>query len=81
MPAMSSDTFKFINSQIKPLGQKAEDEGLDGLTQIQQTALLVWWTFGIIENGGFRYFFEGASNIEQVADAFRELGFYAAADA
>ena len=78
---MSSDSFEFVNSRIKPLSQKANDDGLDSLSSVQQTALLVWWAVGIIENGGFEYFFEGSTNIDLVADAFRSVGLPIAADA
>jgi hypothetical protein len=63
------------------LAGKADTEGVDALTPVQRTALLPWWAKGIVDNGGFQYFYEGAWNAEEVAAAFAEIGLPEAAEA
>ncbi len=78
---MPSSDFDFVNTIGEGLGQRAEAAGLASLSPEEQTVLLAWWASGIIGNGGFRYFYEGASNAAQVASAFEALGFSDAANA
>jgi hypothetical protein len=72
---------QFVSDVLELLGARAEAQGLDSLSQAEQRVLLVGWAQGIVGNGGFQYFYEGASNARQVADAFEALGFSEAASA
>lgn len=40
-----------------------------------------WAAKGIVDNGGFRYDFEGAWQVRELAQAFRNLGFGDVGDA
>ena len=73
--------FTFVDDIYRRLGDRAERDGLHSLSEQERSVLLVWWAQGIIANGGFEYFYEGACNMAEVADAFQELGFSEAADA
>jgi len=44
------------------------------LTKEENVVLLVWHASGIIENGGFHYFFEQELNAEAVATAYETIG-------
>lgn len=63
--------------------RKADAEGIDALTQLQRVALLPWWVKGIVDSGGFSYFYEGAdlNTAGDVADALQEIGLREAAEA
>ena len=63
------------------IGEKADRLGTEGLTEAQRHFLLPLWAQSIVGNGGFEYFFEGASNILDVADSFEALGYPEAAAA
>jgi hypothetical protein len=70
-----------LERAIYELCTRADEGGLESLPDRQRTVVLAWGARGIIGNGGFRYFFEGAWHMTAVADAFRILGFAEAADA
>jgi hypothetical protein len=55
--------------------------GPEGLSDAKRHALLAWWARGIVGNGGLRYFYEGASEGDEVAEAYEALWFPAAAEA
>ncbi len=78
---MPSQDFNFVNAIYSHLGNRAECKGLQSLSKPEHSVLLVWWAQGVIANGGFEYFYEGACNIAEVAAAFQELGFTEAAQA
>jgi len=71
----------FVDKATDPLGDRAEANGLESLSYPEQVALLVLWADGIIGNGGFRFFYEGANNTEQVANAYQSLGCHDAVQA
>jgi len=60
---------------VEKIARRAQLEGIDCLRDEEISVLLPWWAYGIISNGGFQYFFEGADNLPQVSAAFRALGF------
>jgi hypothetical protein len=66
---------------LGPIADRAETQGLEALSGPEQNVLLVWWGKGYVDNGGFEWFYEGASNALQVADAYEALGLTDAADA
>ena len=78
---IASQDFDFVSSICDGLGERAEQDGIESLTEPERSVLLVWWAQGIICNGGFAYFYEGACNMPEVAGAFQELGFEEAAQA
>jgi len=78
---MASEEFEFVNSIATKLGKRAEANGIEALNDIERTVLLIWWASGIIGNGGFQYFFEGATEAAEVAEAFDRAGCTAAAAA
>ena len=77
----SSRDFAFVSAVCDGLGNRAERDGLQSLSEPERSVLLVWWAQGIIGNGGFEYFYEGACNMPEIAAAFQELGLSEAADA
>jgi hypothetical protein len=59
----------------------ADERGIESLSHEEQLVVHAWSAKGIIDNGGFRFYFDGAWMIQHVADSFRTLGFEDAADA
>src|SRR5437868_774246 len=51
------------------------------LSPAQRAVLYSWWAKGIIDNGGFRYFYEGTDQALEAAEAFESLGLPNAAEA
>jgi hypothetical protein len=70
-----SDTFDRRHLPDKTCGNEKV------LAEPAQVILLAYNAKGIIDNGGFQFFDEGASHAIDVAWAFDELGFPEAADA
>lgn len=62
-------------------GRICEPGGMRNFSPAEKVVLLTWWAVPIIENGGFQYFYEGATNAVEVADAFDSLGLTEAATA
>jgi Domain of unknown function (DUF4375) len=73
--------FEFLQSVYEPLGKRAAQFGVLTLSEPERVLMLSWWAKGIFDNGGFLYFYQGATNILQVADAFEAIGFTAGAKA
>lgn len=78
---MSNEAFNFVDEICQELGRRAEDDGIDTLSEPEQVASNVWWASGILCSGGFRHFYEGATNMAQVAGSFDRLGLDRAAEA
>ncbi len=78
---MPTQDFDFASAVCNNLGSRAERDGIESLSEPERSVLLVWWAQGIIANGGFEYFYEGACNMAEVAAAFQALGFSEAAEA
>jgi hypothetical protein len=74
-------TEQEVEQLMQRLGQIADQSGLTVLEPPERTVLLAWWARGVVGNGGFKYFFEGGSELGPVASAFRALGFPQAAEA
>jgi hypothetical protein len=70
-----------VNGVADRLGDRANVEGIEGLGPQERTVLLPWWLKGIVDNGGFKYFYEGATETLAVAEAFDALGLSEAAAA
>jgi hypothetical protein len=78
---MESVEWDFVCEVAERLAMRADEYDRDMLTPEEQVVLLPWWASGIIGNGGFRYFYEGATETLEVAAAFDALGLGDAADA
>ncbi|HTE17900.1 MAG TPA: DUF4375 domain-containing protein [Armatimonadota bacterium] len=78
---MESAESKLVSRVADGFAERAEKEGLKSLTPEEQTVLLPLWASGIIDNGGFKYFYEGATETLEVAAAFDSIGLPEAADA
>jgi hypothetical protein len=74
------DTLE-VKKALKALGEEADAEGIDRLTDEQRNALVPYWARGVIGNGGFRYFFQGNHDLTDVARRLRTLGLDPAAEA
>jgi hypothetical protein len=73
--------FEYVCKVQEVLGARADEHGLDSLSEPERVVQLAVWAKGIVDNGAFPYFYEGASNAAQVADAYETLGFNEAAAA
>jgi hypothetical protein len=63
-----------IDVLLKALGDRAEASGIEQLNEDERTALVPYWAYGRIGNGGFRYFFEQSFPLADAARRFRRLG-------
>ena len=71
---MADETFEHVANVARKLGLRAEGSGINSLSGPERTVLYIWWATGIIDNGGFQYFYEGASEAAEVAAAFDAVG-------
>jgi Domain of unknown function (DUF4375) len=70
-----------LEQRIYAVCGAADEHGMDALSAPQRTIVLAWAAKGIIGNGGFKYFYEGEWRGAELAQAYRALGFAAAAEA
>jgi hypothetical protein len=49
-------------------------------TEAERVILLIWHASGIIENGGFQYFYEQELDVETVAWAYSKIGCHKCAE-
>ena len=70
-----------VSEVAEKLAARADAAGINGLSISEQVIVRAWAAAGIISNGGFRHFYEGATDIVAVADAFETLGLPEAAEA
>ena len=59
---------------VRMLAVKADDRGMEALSEHEKNIVLPWSARGIIGNGGFKYFFEGSHPLSDVSQRFRALG-------
>jgi hypothetical protein len=78
---MNDLDFNFVDDAFKVIAKRKEARGMDQLSEVERTVLLVWWSAGIIGNGGFQYFYENTSDAAEVAKAFDQIGLHEAANA
>lgn len=71
---VSDAQFREMSDYIGAYCDRAEQDGIESLTHPQQVVVRFVAGKGIIDNGGFRYFYEGATWAADLADAFDELG-------
>lgn len=72
------DVVERVYDQLAP---RAEALGIRSLALPEQHVLAAVTGKGVIDNGGFGYFYESFTEIDLVADSFEALGFLAAAAA
>ena len=80
-PQLSDKAFDFVDEVCQEIGRRAEDDGIETLLEPERVASDVWRASGILCSGGFRHFYEGATNMAQVASSFDRLGLHRAAEA
>jgi hypothetical protein len=73
---MNSD---FADDVVSAVAVKADEVGYGGLSEHERNVLVPWWAYGIICNGGFKFFFEGRYDLARydlgaLARRFRVLG-------
>lgn len=78
---MSKVDFDRVDAVTSRLGALADAHGIDALSDADRVVLLASWAKALVDNGGFNYFYEGASNATEVADAFQSLGLNEIAEA
>ena len=61
---------------VHALGEIAERKGLHSLGEDARVVFLSLWAQGLVENGGFDYFYQGAANSEEVGEAYAKLGLH-----
>jgi hypothetical protein len=71
---MADRDFDLINGLFCKLDDKEQVSGAASLTDVEQIVLLIWHSSGIIENGGFHYFYEQDLDAEAVAAAYDRIG-------
>jgi hypothetical protein len=74
------DDFNYVNDHFLKIVSKEEKDGCRSLTAEEQVVLHIWHASGIIENGGFQYFFEQELDAEAVALAYETIGCHKCAE-
>ena len=64
---------KRVKELVESLGARADLRGVGSLSEEEQTILVPYWAWGVIGNGGFRYFFEGQHSMMDVARRMKAL--------
>ncbi len=77
---MRDADFKLIDRLFCETVEKEKRRGTQALKPEEKVLLLVWHASGIIENGGFRYFYEQELDAEAVAAAYEKIGCRKCAD-
>lgn len=73
--------WDFVCEVSERLAKRANDDGIESLTPAEQVVVWTRSASGIIGNGGFTYYYEGATETLEVAAAFDTLGLHDAAEA
>jgi len=71
---MANDDFDFVNSLFLATISKMEEQGVDSLIEEERVVTLIWHASGIIENGGFQFFYENDLDPGMVAWAYKKIG-------
>lgn len=69
-----NSNFEFLDKLFNRLVGKEERGGSDSLGPEERILMIVWHASGIIENGGFQYFYEQSLDTEAVAAAYKRIG-------
>jgi hypothetical protein len=68
------DDYALVEAVCEELAAYADEDGLDSLSETERIVLLPYWGKAIVDNGGFGYFYEGAYNSLQIAEALDAIG-------
>ena len=71
---MANDDFDFVNSLFLATISKKEEQGVDSLIEEERVLTLIWHASGIMENGGFQFFYENNLNPDMAAWAYKKIG-------
>ncbi len=71
---MPNSDFNSINELVLRITEKVRKLGIHSITEFENTVSLIWQASGIIENGGFQYFYEHELDAEVVAQAYERIG-------
>jgi hypothetical protein len=71
---MRSTDFNYVNGLFARIIDKEKARGSVSITDEENTVILVWHASGIIENGGFMYFYEQRLDADAVALAYEKIG-------
>lgn len=76
---MAQSSFDFVESiYTGALAKRADTNGIESLSGPEKNIVLAWWAKGEIDNGGFAFLYSKPVNIDDVALAFRNIGFESA---
>ncbi|MGA2556339.1 MAG: DUF4375 domain-containing protein [Verrucomicrobiota bacterium] len=70
---MPESDFDLVDGLCLRIADKKEKLGLNALKEEERVIVLVWHASGIIENGGFMYFYESGLDAEEVAWAYAKI--------
>jgi hypothetical protein len=71
---MPSSDFELINELVLKITKKERKLGSHSLAEFERVVTLIWQGSGIIENGGFQYFYEHGIDAEAIAQAYERIG-------
>ena len=71
---MRDSDFNLISIFLTKVEDKEKKCGSHSLTVEERVVSLIWGASGIIENGGFQYFYEQEFDAEAVATAYEKIG-------
>ncbi len=72
--AMPSSDFNLINELVLRNTEKGRKLGFHSLTEFERLVNVIWQASGVIENGGFQYFYEQGLDAEAAAQAYERIG-------
>jgi hypothetical protein len=70
----------YLRKTLKGVAGKADRDGFGSLSTEQQTALMAFYAQGVIDNGGFNYFFEEGLDAVELRNSYERLGLTAPAE-
>jgi hypothetical protein len=68
------DDYGLVEAVCEALAAYADEDGIWSLSETERTVLLPYWAKAIVDNGGFLYFYSGADNANEVAEALEKIG-------
>jgi hypothetical protein len=68
------DDYALVETVCEALATYADEDGIWSLSETERTVLLPYWAKAIVDNGGFLYFYAGADNANEVAEALEKIG-------
>jgi len=71
---MPTKDFETIDALFSQICEKENKSGFISLNDMEKTVSRIWHASGVIENGGFHYFYEQSLDAESAAQAFDRIG-------